>query len=238
MNFIRHLLNAFERIDKEPGLKTYHISLYICLFRIWNKNKFKNPITINRKNIMELSKIGSSNTYAKALKELELYGFIRYHPSFDSGQGSKVHLFTFDTGTNIESEAASVLPEILNGEYLNKIDSTLSAERINNTNLKNEVMNSKKQNAFQVPPLEHIQIYFEQKGYQKIEGEKFFNYYESNGWLVGGKSKMKDWKAAARNWMLNSNKYQSSGPENMQASKIKDNSQRKQFSGSNYQEPL
>ena len=40
----------------------------------------------------------------------------------------------------------------------------------------------------------------------KIEAEKFFNYYESNGWKVG-KNPMKNWKAAANNWITNTNKY-------------------------------
>jgi len=40
----------------------------------------------------------------------------------------------------------------------------------------------------------------------KIEAEKFFNYYESNGWKVG-KNPMKNWKAAANNWITNSTTY-------------------------------
>ena len=40
----------------------------------------------------------------------------------------------------------------------------------------------------------------------KIEAEKFFNYYESNGWKVG-KNSMKNWKAAANNWITNTNTY-------------------------------
>lgn len=31
----------------------------------------------------------------------------------------------------------------------------------------------------------------------------FFDYFESNGWKVGGKAPMRDWKAAARNWCRN-----------------------------------
>jgi len=34
----------------------------------------------------------------------------------------------------------------------------------------------------------------------KKESEKMFNFYESKGWLVG-KAKMKNWKAAASNWI-------------------------------------
>ena len=36
----------------------------------------------------------------------------------------------------------------------------------------------------------------------RTEAEKFFNYYESNGWRVG-KNPMKNWKTSASNWMIN-----------------------------------
>ena len=32
-----------------------------------------------------------------------------------------------------------------------------------------------------------------------VDPEAFFDFYESKGWMVG-KNKMKDWKAAVRNW--------------------------------------
>jgi len=35
-----------------------------------------------------------------------------------------------------------------------------------------------------------------------VDADKFFNYYESNGWKVG-KNAMKDWKAAIRTWEKN-----------------------------------
>jgi hypothetical protein len=58
------------------------------------------------------------------------------------------------------------------------------------------------------PTLEETQIYFLEKNFTEIEAQRFFNYFESNGWLVGGRTKMKDWKAAARNWMLNARKFE------------------------------
>jgi hypothetical protein len=41
------------------------------------------------------------------------------------------------------------------------------------------------------------------------EAKAFFNYYESNGWMVG-KNKMKNWEAAVRNWMNNNSKFETS----------------------------
>lgn len=38
------------------------------------------------------------------------------------------------------------------------------------------------------------------------EAEKFFNYYEANGWRVG-KNKMKSWRGAASNWLLNAKDF-------------------------------
>ena len=77
-----------------------------------------------------------------------------------------------------------------------------------NTNEEKEKLGQKKKNDESIPPqFEHIKIYFDEKGFSAIEAEKFFNYFESNGWLVGGRAKMKDWKAAARNWILNVPKF-------------------------------
>jgi hypothetical protein len=59
------------------------------------------------------------------------------------------------------------------------------------------------------PLLQEVQAYFTQNNWQPLEAEKFHNHYESNGWLVGGKTPMKNWKASANNWMLNSRKFNS-----------------------------
>lgn len=50
----------------------------------------------------------------------------------------------------------------------------------------------------------------------QITAKAFFNYYESNGWNVG-RTSMKNWQAAARNWMNRehvNNKSQTNGKSN------------------------
>ena len=51
---------------------------------------------------------------------------------------------------------------------------------------------------FKPPTLSEVQEYVIDQGYN-IDASKFVDFYASKGWLVG-KSPMKDWKAAVRNW--------------------------------------
>lgn len=55
-----------------------------------------------------------------------------------------------------------------------------------------------KRKRFVPPTLEEVKAYcLERKN--KVDAERFIDYYTANGWLVG-KNKMKDWKAAVRTW--------------------------------------
>lgn len=73
---------------------------------------------------------------------------------------------------------------------------------------KKKLREKKRYNEDDIPPnREEVQKYFIEKNSSLQEAEKFFNYYTSKGWLVGGKSKMKDWKASSNNWILNTDKF-------------------------------
>lgn len=53
---------------------------------------------------------------------------------------------------------------------------------------------------FHPPDLAEVKAYFAEKGGTNAQAERFFTYYESNGWRVG-KNPMKKWKAAASGWI-------------------------------------
>lgn len=52
-----------------------------------------------------------------------------------------------------------------------------------------------KVNVFKEPTVKEIQSEF-----SELDAQRFHDFYSSKGWMIG-KNKMKDWKAAARNWM-------------------------------------
>jgi len=58
-----------------------------------------------------------------------------------------------------------------------------------------------KRKIFTPPSINEIEVYFIEKFKStpiaaNLFSEKFFNYYQSNGWKVGGSAKMADWQAA------------------------------------------
>jgi len=62
---------------------------------------------------------------------------------------------------------------------------------------------SNKVRGFTPPTRDEAHAFFAEKGCA-AEADCFMDHYLSNGWMVG-KSKMKDWRAAGRNWLKNTN---------------------------------
>nr|WP_315211909.1 transcriptional regulator [uncultured Flavobacterium sp.] len=126
-----------------------------------------------------------------------------------------------------------------NKTYTNTINKDIDTKSENSNSVLVEIQEEEKSCAKKeeannngiTPSIEMILEYFAFKESSETEANKFFNYYSSIGWLVGGKTKMKDWKASARNWIMNQNKFQPKSnipqPNHLQTSNYK-----------NYAEPL
>ncbi len=256
MNYIKHLTGFFDRVAKDKLLNPTHVSLYMSLFQFWNCNRFRNPISISRDEIMRISKISSKATYHKCLKALHAQGYIKYEPSYNPFKGSHVFLFNFSDDLKPLPKNASSNFKPVNEQVVNKFctsDETSSEQvneqvvvpYINNTNNTNDLNNSnsvnlgeqskkieengndefvipsavevtssekekklrekKKENS--QPKIENVKSYFQENNFPELEAQKFFNYFSSIGWLVGGKTPMVDWQAAAQNWILNAPKF-------------------------------
>lgn len=65
--------------------------------------------------------------------------------------------------------------------------------------LKENTIDGVKEKRFAPPTLESVSGYCREMGYTNVDAARFIDFYTSNGWMVG-KNRMKDWKAAVRNW--------------------------------------
>ena len=98
--------------------------------------------------------------------------------------------------------------KILNSLNLDEPEKKIEEEFIfRNENLKEEKSSAKKEEKVHPPEIGEVLNYFGQQQFPETEANKFFNYFKSIGWLVGGKTPMADWQAAANNWMLNASKF-------------------------------
>lgn len=71
--------------------------------------------------------------------------------------------------------------------------------------------------------VEEVKAFFAEQKSSSTEAEKFYNYFQSNGWKVGGRAPMKDWQAAARNWILNTESFKSKQKtSNLHVTAVKD----------------
>jgi hypothetical protein len=57
------------------------------------------------------------------------------------------------------------------------------------------------------PELPELEAYALEIGLPATEVPKFVDHYNSNGWKIGGRSPMKDWQAALRNWKRNRDEW-------------------------------
>jgi hypothetical protein len=222
VNFIHQFLLSMEKISETPEMNPTHVSLYISLFALWNLNQFRNPISINRREVMSISRIGSKHTYHKCLRDLHKMNFLEYFPSHNPMKGSLIEMFIFstsleqavnDSGVKNGTSAEQVLHPSLNSKnLLNKKEYIIKED---GKSEKNALKKTGEKKTFKPPTIDEITTFFTTSAEKynipsrivPIESEKFYNYYSSKGWKVGSNSPMKDWKAAVNNWLLNFNKF-------------------------------
>lgn len=148
----------------------------------------------------------SGDTLGKHLKALAKKGYIQIEQVKDNGRFShNVYTLNSEIPDTEETDAENTVTEktgtgktgteIFGAEKLVTKNNNIKNNSIKNNNIKKSTSESEE---FVKPMLKEVIAYCQERQ-NKVDPEKFMDYYESNGWRVG-KSPMKDWKAAVRNW--------------------------------------
>ena len=159
------------------------------------------------------------NTVRLALKTFEQYGMIEIindtvtipnwgkHQTLDQIERKREYMKNY---MQKRREEQRLLAE---GEVNCKTNSTVNGKANDKANVsradkiredeiredKNREGEEPKRKRFTAPTVDEVEAYAKEKGYTGFSAERFVDYYASKGWVVG-KSPMKDWKAAVRNW--------------------------------------
>ena len=102
------------------------------------------------------------------------------------------------TDINMESDRNHTDINMKSSRYQTDINSDTDTVTDTDKDKRIKRESKKRESRFQRPTLPQIQDYVFEKALN-VDPERFFDYYESNGWRVG-RNPMKDWKAALRNW--------------------------------------
>ena len=119
--------------------------------------------------------------YSDITKEVALKNWLKYNGSTSPKVASC-----------IKSELCLVKDRVLI-EYVNGIYTASQEEEE-----QEEEKEQEQKKVFMKPTFEQVEEYMKERGMSNY-ASRFHNFYESKGWMVG-KNKMKDWKAAVRNW--------------------------------------
>ena len=218
-NYIKHLNNAFLKIEQDRRLNPSHVSLYMALFKLWNSNRFVEVFYIFRDEVMQCSKIGSKTTYHRCMRDLNNWNYIMYLPSKNPYKGSQIKLANFGTSTGQVVYQHSTNIGTSSGQAL-----------VSNININKHIVNKYK--GAQPQNENEVIDFFKKEKSTKKEAQMFFNHYEGIDWKISGKATITNWQATARKWILKASelkisKTQHHNQDNLKVSKDK-----------NYNQPL
>lgn len=92
MNPTAVLSRFYSLILQDGTVGCSHVSLYMAFYLLWSQGNWISPILVKREEVMRLAKMGSSATYHRCLRQLIAIGCLRYEPSANPAQKSKVYL--------------------------------------------------------------------------------------------------------------------------------------------------
>lgn len=181
----------------------------------------------------------------KPIPKSEKITIPKNEPLFELVNEQVVNKLYTGSGTSNETGTEQALVSYINNTNLPNISNDLKIANLdeqakkfenddeflkNDTDEKEKKLRKKKKDL--TPTIENVKNYFLEQHFPELEAIKFFNYFSSNGWLVGGKTPMVDWQAAAQNWILNAPKFISNEQQSNRAKHLNTGTDK------DYSEPL
>ena len=229
MKYLNELNSFHEWLQYNPDVSYSARLLWYALMHYNNKCGWKQEFNVATSSL-ELDTGLSKQSIIRARNVLKQYGRIDFKTR--SGRQSTIYEiipFEFHTGTQGDTQeyTQSDTQEYTQGDTqsntqgdtIHRLDKTRLLSTNTNVLVEGESPPAKEKKkatrkVFIKPTPLEIQTYVDEHQLN-VDVERFFDYYEGNGWKVG-KNPMKDWKATARNWSRNS--FDKGGGSNKRAS--------------------
>ena len=205
MKYLNELNSFHEWLQYNPDVSYSARLLWYALMHYNNKCGWKQEFNVATSSL-ELDTGLSKQSIIRARNVLKQYGRIDFKTR--SGRQSTIYEiipFAYHTGT--QSDTQGDTQSNTQGDTIHRLDKTRLLSTNSNVLVEVESPPTKEKKketrkVFVKPTPTEIQTYVDEHQLH-VDVNRFFDYYEGNGWKVG-KNPMKDWKATARNWSRNS----------------------------------
>ena len=132
------------------------------------------------------------------LKNLERLGYLKRVQKHENGRFTNIEWSIYDTPQKPCSEKQNTEKQNTEKQCAENVTQYNTNQSITNNSITNREGKGEPASRFIPPTLEDVQAYCQERK-NKVDPGRFIDYYASKGWYVG-KNKMKDWRAAVRNW--------------------------------------
>jgi hypothetical protein len=173
----------------------------------------------------------SSKKSDRSMSELCRIGYVKIFESKEHGSIGKV--VNFNEHQRIDRPRASEIKKLIIDECstndLRTIDDQSTLERKGkegNRERKVEAKPSRPTVSFEPPTIPELHTAFLAKGLTDkvalLESNKFWSHFDSNGWKVGGKTKMKSWQSAVSSWYHKMDDFKKQNNQSDQPVEVRD----------------
>lgn len=190
MNYIQEINSFNDWLILNPSVSSDDISLWYALMNLNNISGWQQEFTVAISTIIDRTRLSRSAIY-RSRNKLVQFGRIstRERPG---NQSSVYQIIPFSVSRNGTQHGTQLGTQY--GTQSGTQPGTIN--KLNKTKRKDNNANA----LFKPPDIGVVIDFFKEKNRTAAEAESFYDHYQSNGWYVG-KAKMKDWPAAARNWI-------------------------------------
>lgn len=232
MNSYELYRNFFDWCFENPHKVTpSHVAIYCFSVEHCNRLGWKTNFGLPTTMVMEAVGIKSYNTYIKCFNDLVQFGFIKLvEKSKNQYSANIIALSKFNKALDKALDKAMIKHKGKQRESIEQSIDSINKPINNYTNIpinqltieiEQQAAKSQKPIRFIKPTISDIEV-FTQASNLNLNPDHFFDFYESKDWMVG-KNKMKDWKAAARNWARRNTTTTQQKPSNNQTQKQNEN---------------
>ena len=199
-------INAFQQwLLTATNVSATDIALWYALMHYNNTTGWKREFNVAIKTL-EVSTKCTKPTVIKARNKLKQLGLIDFI-SREGNQSAVYRMIPFRNQFELNNFTQMDTQSYTQMDTIHRLDKTRLLSTNTNVLVEGESPPAKEKKkatrkVFVKPTPSEIQTYVDEHNLQ-VDVERFFDYYEGNGWKVG-KNPMKDWKATARNWSRNS----------------------------------